>query len=92
MMQGRSTALWRDALFCTVVRCWPPPTYPSWALWALEGSAQLNRQLHETAQSILADFVAEPTSQGISRMDRWFYIRRSLGDGPGERLVLAKHI
>jgi hypothetical protein len=92
MMQGRSTALWRDALFCTVVSVLAPSYLPFWALWALEGSAQLNRQLHETAQSILADFVAEPTSQGMNRMDRWFYLRRSLGDGPGERLERAKHI
>jgi hypothetical protein len=83
MMQGRSTALWHDALFCTVVSVLAPPTYRS---------AQLNCQLHKTAQSILADFVAEPNSPGINRMDRWFYIRRSLGDGPGERLGLAKHI
>jgi signal transduction histidine kinase len=57
-------------LFCTVVGVLLAASYLAfWSLLAHEVSAQLNRQLQETARPILADFAAEPNSQDINRMD-----------------------
>jgi two-component system, OmpR family, sensor kinase len=70
MMRGRSLRFRMMVLFCTVVGVLLAASYLAfWALLAHEVSAQLNRQLQETARPILADFAAEPNSQDINRMD-----------------------
>jgi len=70
MMQTGSLRFRMMVLFCTVVGVLLAASYLAfWALLAHEVSAQLNRQLQETARPILADLVAEPASQDINRMD-----------------------
>ena len=70
MMKGRSLRLRMMVLFCTVVGVLLAGSYLAfWCLLAHEVSAQLNRQLQETARPLLADLVAEPTSQDINRLD-----------------------
>jgi two-component system OmpR family sensor kinase len=70
MMKDRSLRFRMMVLFCTVVGVLLACSYLAfWGLLAHEVSAQLNRQLQETAQPILADLVAEPNSQDINRMD-----------------------
>jgi signal transduction histidine kinase len=70
MIKGRSLRFRMMVLFCTVVGVLLAASYVAfWGLLAHEVSAQLNRQLQETARPILADFAAEPNSQDINRMD-----------------------
>src|SRR5216684_1344772 len=70
MMKGRSLRVRMMVLFCTVVGVLLAASYLAfWGLLAHEVSAQLNRQLQETARPILADLVAEPNSQDINRLD-----------------------
>src|SRR5580704_10516779 len=70
MMKSRSLRFRMMVLFCTVVSVLLAASYLAfWALLAHEVSAQLNRQLQETARPILADLIAEPNSQDINRMD-----------------------
>jgi signal transduction histidine kinase len=70
MIKGRSLRFRMMVLFCTVVGVLLAASYLAfWGLLAHEVSAQLNRQLQETARPILADLVAEPNSQDINRMD-----------------------
>jgi two-component system OmpR family sensor kinase len=70
MIQTRSLRFRMMALFCTVVGVLLAASYLAfWGLLAHEVSAQLNRQLQETARPILADLIAEPNSQDINRMD-----------------------
>jgi len=70
MMKGRSLRFRMMVLFCTVVGVLLAASYLAfWSLLAHEVSAQLNRQLQETARPILADLIAEPSSQDINRMD-----------------------
>jgi len=70
MMKGRSLRFRMMLLFCTVVGVLLAASYLAfWGLLAHEVSAQLNRQLQETARPILADLVAEPNSQDINRLD-----------------------
>jgi two-component system, OmpR family, sensor kinase len=70
MTKGRSLRFRMMVLFCTVVGVLLAASYLAfWALLAHEVSAQLNRQLQETARPILADLIAEPSSQDINRMD-----------------------
>jgi two-component system, OmpR family, sensor kinase len=70
MIKGRSLRFRMMVLFCTVVGVLLAASYLAfWGLLAHEVSAQLNRQLQETARPILADFAAEPYSQDINRMD-----------------------
>src|SRR5260221_25148 len=70
MMKGRSLRFRMMVLFCTVVGVLLAASYLAfWGLLAHEVSAQLNRQLQETARPILADFAAEPDAQDINRMD-----------------------
>ena len=70
MKKGRSLRFRMMVLFCTVVGVLLAASYLAfWGLLAHEVSAQLNRQLQETARPILADLVAEPNSQDINRMD-----------------------
>src|SRR5258708_32602062 len=70
MMKHRSLRFRMMVLFCSVVGVLLAFSYLSfWALLAHEVSAQLNRQIQETARPILADFAAEPNSQDINRMD-----------------------
>jgi signal transduction histidine kinase len=70
MIQARSLRFRMMVLFCSVVGVLLAASYLAfWALLAHEVSAQLNRQLLETARPIIADFAAEPNSQDINRMD-----------------------
>jgi len=70
MMKGRTLRFRMMVLFCTVVGVLLAASYLAfWGLLAHEVSAQLNRQLQETARPILADFAAEPDAQDINRMD-----------------------
>jgi two-component system OmpR family sensor kinase len=70
MIKGRSLRFRMMVLFCTVVGVLLAASYVAfWGLLAHEVSAQLNRQLQETARPMLADFAAEPNSQDINRMD-----------------------
>jgi signal transduction histidine kinase len=70
MIKGRSLRFRMMVLFCTVVGVLLGASYLAfWGLLAHEVSAQLNRQIQETARPILADFAAEPNSQDINRMD-----------------------
>jgi two-component system, OmpR family, sensor kinase len=70
MTKGRSLRFRMMVLFCTLVGVLLGASYLAfWSLLAHEVSAQLNRQLQETARPILADLVAEPSSQDINRMD-----------------------
>ena len=70
MIKGRSLRFRMMVLFCTVVGVLLAASYLAfWGLLAHEVSAQLNRQLQETARPILADLIAEPSSQDINRMD-----------------------
>jgi signal transduction histidine kinase len=70
MIKSRSLRFRMMVLFCTVVGVLLAASYLAfWALLAHEVSAQLNRQIQETARPILADFAAEPNSQDINRMD-----------------------
>ena len=70
MMQGRTLRFRMMVLFCSVVGVLLAASYLAfWALLAHEVSAQINRQLLETARPIIADFAAEPNSQDINRMD-----------------------
>lgn len=70
MMKHRSLRFRMMVLFCTVVGVLLASSYLAfWALLAHEVSAQLNRQIQETARPILADFAAEPNSQDINRLD-----------------------
>ena len=70
MSKGRSLRFRMMVLFCTVVGVLLAASYLAfWGLLAHEVSAQLNRQIQETARPILADFAAEPNSQDINRLD-----------------------
>jgi two-component system, OmpR family, sensor kinase len=70
MMKGRSLRFRMMVLFCTVVGVLLAASYLAfWSFLAHEVSTQLNRQLQETARPILADLIAEPSSQDINRMD-----------------------
>jgi len=70
MIKGRSLRFRMMVLFSTVVGVLLGASYLAfWGLLAHEVSAQLNRQIQETARPILADFAAEPDSQDINRMD-----------------------
>src|SRR5258707_11641623 len=70
MMKGRTLRFRMMLLFCTVVGVLLAASYLAfWGLLAHEVSAQLNRQLQETARPILADFASEPDAQDINRMD-----------------------
>ena len=70
MRKGHSLRFRMMVLFCTVVGVLLGASYLAfWGLLAHEVSAQLNRQIQETARPILADFAAEPNSQDINRMD-----------------------
>ncbi len=57
-------------LFCTVVGVLLAASYLAFfGLLAHEVSAQLNRQLMETARPIIADILREPNAQDINRLD-----------------------
>jgi signal transduction histidine kinase len=57
-------------LFTTVVGVLLAGSYVAfWALLAHEVSAQLNRQLLETARPLIADIVTEPNAQDVNRLD-----------------------
>jgi signal transduction histidine kinase len=57
-------------LFCTVVGVLLAGSYLAfWGLLAHEVSAQLNRQLMETARPIIADILSEPNAKDVNRLD-----------------------
>ena len=57
-------------LFCTVVGVLLAASYLAFfGLLAHEVSAQLNRQLMETARPIIADILSEPNAQDVNRLD-----------------------
>jgi signal transduction histidine kinase len=57
-------------LFCSVVGVLLAGSYLAfWGLLAHEVSAQINRQLLETARPIIADIITEPNAQDVSRLD-----------------------
>jgi signal transduction histidine kinase len=57
-------------LFCSVVGVLLAGSYLAfWGLLAHEVSAQLNRQLLETARPIIADIISEPNAQDVNRLD-----------------------
>jgi signal transduction histidine kinase len=57
-------------LFCSVVGVLLAGSYVAfWGLLAHEVSAQINRQLLETARPIIADIITEPNAQDVSRLD-----------------------
>jgi two-component system, OmpR family, sensor kinase len=70
MMKNRSLRFRMMVLFCSVVGVILGASYLAfWGLLAHEVSTQLNRQLQETTRPIVADLIAEPSSQDINRMD-----------------------
>src|SRR6202040_2842946 len=70
MMKNRSLRFRMMVLFCTVVGVILGASYLAfWGLLAHEVSTQLDRQLQETTRPIVADLIAEPSSQDINRMD-----------------------
>ena len=57
-------------LFCSVVGVLLAGSYLAfWGLLAHEVSAQINRQLLETARPLIADIITEPNAQDVSRLD-----------------------
>src|SRR5437868_5920278 len=57
-------------LFTTVVGVLLAGSYIAfWALLAHEVSAQIHRQLRETARPLIADIVTEPNAQDVNRLD-----------------------
>jgi signal transduction histidine kinase len=57
-------------LFCSVVGVLLAGSYLAfWGLLAHEVSAQINRQLLETARPIIADIITEPNAQDVGRLD-----------------------
>ncbi len=57
-------------LFCSVVGVLLAGSYLAfWGFLAHEVSAQINRQLLETARPIIADIITEPNAQDVSRLD-----------------------
>src|ERR1700674_4231082 len=70
MMKAHTLRFRMMALFCSVVGVLLAGSYLAfWGLLAHEVSTQLNRQLLETARPVIADLIAEPSSQDINRMD-----------------------
>src|SRR6266849_328801 len=70
MMKDRSLRVRMMVLFCTVVGVLLASSYLAfWGLLAHEVSAQLNRQLLETARPIIADIITEPNAQDVNRLD-----------------------
>jgi len=69
-MKARTLRFRMMALFCSVVGVLLAASYLAfWGLLAHAVSSQLNRLLLETARPVLADLIAEPSSQDINRMD-----------------------
>ncbi|GAC1691049.1 MAG: ATP-binding protein [Terriglobales bacterium] len=57
-------------LFCSVVGILLAGSYLAfWALLAHEVTAQIDRQLLETARPLIADIMTEPNAQDVSRLD-----------------------
>jgi signal transduction histidine kinase len=70
MMKAHTLRFRMMALFCSVVGVLLAGSYLAfWVLLTHEVSTQLNRQLLETARPVIADLIAEPSSQDINRMD-----------------------
>ena len=69
-MKGRTLRFRMMVLFCSVVGVLLAGSYLAfWGLLAHEVSAQINRQLLETARPIIADIITEPNAQDVSRLD-----------------------
>src|SRR6202521_565936 len=70
MMKAHTLRFRMMALFCSVVGVLLAGSYLAfWGLLAHEVSAQLNRQLLETARPIIADIISEPNAQDVNRLD-----------------------
>jgi two-component system, OmpR family, sensor kinase len=69
-MMAKTLRIRMMLLFCTVVGVLLAASYLAFfGLLAHEVSAQLNRQLMETARPIIADILREPNAQDINRLD-----------------------
>jgi signal transduction histidine kinase len=70
MMKGRTLRFRMMVLFCSVVGVLLAASYLAfWGLLAHEVSAQINRQLVETARPIIADIITEPNARDVDRLD-----------------------
>jgi signal transduction histidine kinase len=70
MTKPRTLRFRMMVLFCSVVGILLAASYLAfWVLLSHEVTAQLNRQLVETARPIIADIITEPNAQDVSRMD-----------------------
>jgi len=69
-MKGHTLRFRMMVLFCSVVGVLLAGSYLAfWGLLAHEVSAQINRQLLETARPLIADIITEPNAQDVSRLD-----------------------
>lgn len=69
-MKGHTLRFRMMVLFCSVVGILLAGSYLAfWGLLAHEVSAQINRQLLETARPLIADIITEPNAQDVSRLD-----------------------
>jgi hypothetical protein len=82
-MKGHTLRFRMMVLFCSVVGVLLAGSYLAfWGLLAHEVSAQINRQLLETARPVVADIMTEPNAQDVSRLDfpgEYFEILDSAG-------------
>src|SRR4029077_20905723 len=70
MMKAQSLRFRMMVLFCSVVGVLLAGSYLAfWGLLAHEVSAQINRQLLETARPLIADIITDPDAQDVSRLD-----------------------
>jgi signal transduction histidine kinase len=90
MMKAESLRFRMIVLFCSVVAGLLAISYLAfWALLDREVSAQLNRQLQETARPIIADLISEPNVEDVNNLnipDEFF----ELLDGGGNVLQRSK--
>src|SRR6266478_4590157 len=84
-MKGHTLRFRMMVLFCSVVGVLLAGSYLAfWGLLAHEVSAQINRQLLETARPLIADIITEPNAQDVSRLDipgEFFELLDSAGRG-----------
>jgi signal transduction histidine kinase len=69
-MKGKTLRFRMMVLFCTIVGVLLAASYLAfYGLLSHEVTAQLNRQLLETARPLIADIVTEPNAQDVNRLD-----------------------
>ena len=92
MKKARTLRFRMMLLFCTVVGVLLAGSYLAfWALLAREVSAQIDRQLLETARPIVADLISDPTEQDVNELNlpgEYF----ELLDSPGRVLQRSRNI